>query len=153
MSEKKLFPSVAWFQRLADRMAEDGERYRVLGACDCCMVVKVEQPNNPRLFELQFKSYEVESIRELDSLEEASSEHFVVEAPLRVWEEMIENIESRGVADLEHTLNYLTFPDDPMVVGGPDQLMVDAFYRFNQTLQLFFNGAASGGNLTAVGQN
>jgi hypothetical protein len=29
-----------------------------------------------------------------------------------------------------------------MVVDGPDQLQIDAFFRYNQTLQLFFNGAA-----------
>jgi hypothetical protein len=29
-----------------------------------------------------------------------------------------------------------------MVVDGPDQLHIDAFYRYNQSLQLFFNGAA-----------
>jgi hypothetical protein len=29
-----------------------------------------------------------------------------------------------------------------MRVTGPDQLEVDAFYRYNQSLQRFFNGAA-----------
>ena len=33
-------------------------------------------------------------------------------------------------------------PRDPMVVDGPDQLETDAFYRYNQSLQQFFNGAA-----------
>ncbi len=43
---------------------------------------------------------------------------------------MLENIRARGgAADLEHTLNYLTFPDDPMRVSGPDQLDTDASYR------------------------
>jgi len=142
MSAFTSFPSVAWFEMLAGRMTEESELYRDLGACDCCMVVKVEQPDSTRLIEVQFKGYEVESIRELDTIDDASSDHFVVEAPLKVWQEMIENIEKRGKPDLEHTLNYLTFPDDPMVVDGPDQLMVDAFYRYNQSLQQFFNGAA-----------
>ncbi len=30
-----------------------------------------------------------------------------------------------------------------MRVTGPDQLEVDAFYRYNETLQRFFNGAAA----------
>ena len=143
MSRKISFPSVAWFELLVERMVEEGERYRDLGACDCCMVVEVEQPDGNCLVEIQFAGYEVRSVRELDSIDDASSEHFVVKAPLQVWEEMIRNIESRGEPDLEHTLNYLTFPDDPMFVDGPDQLMVDAFYRYNQSLQLFFNGAAA----------
>ncbi len=41
------------------------------------------------------------------------------------------------------TLNYLTFPDDPLRVTGPNQLEVDAFYRYNESLQRFFNGAAN----------
>ena len=44
---------------------------------------------------------------------------------------------------MEHTLNYLTFPDGPMVVSGPDQLQADAFFRYNESLQRFFNGAAA----------
>ena len=142
MSENNSFPSVAWFEKLAGQMAQEGEHYRDLGACDCCMVVKAEQDQTTSLIEVNFKGYEVESIRELESLGEARPEHFVVEAQLEVWKEMIENIENRGEPDLEHTLNYLTFPDDPMVVDGPDKLMIDAFYRYNQSLQLFFNGAA-----------
>ena len=55
---------------------------------------------------------------------------------------MSENIRANRGPDLEHTLNYLTFPDDPMRVAGPDQLQVDAFFRYNQSLQRFFNGAA-----------
>ena len=37
---------------------------------------------------------------------------------------------------------YLTLPDVPLRVSGPDQLETDAFYRYNQTLQRFFDGAA-----------
>ncbi len=106
-------------------------------------MVKVARTDESRLIEVQFKDYLVESVRELQKIEDARPEHFVVEAPLNVWREMIDNITSRGEPDLEHTLNYLSFPDDPMVVDGPDQLMVDAFFRYNQSLQLFFNGAAT----------
>ena len=56
--------------------------------------------------------------------------------------DMIENIRVNNGPDLEHTLNFLTFPDDPMQVGGPDQLDVDAFYRFNESLQRFVNASA-----------
>ncbi len=81
-------------------------------------------------------------MRELDSIEDADPDHFTITAKLEVWQEMIDNIIGNGRPDLEHTLNFLTFPDDPMVVDGPDQLQIDAFFRYNQSLQLFFNGAA-----------
>ncbi len=143
MKETTSFPSVEWFERLGDHMVDQSDQYRHLGACDCCMVVKVVRTDESRLIEVQFKDYLVESVRELQKIADARPEHFVVEAPLNVWREMIDNIRSRGEPDLEHTLNYLSFPDDPMVVDGPDQLMVDAFFRYNQSLQLFFNGAAA----------
>lgn len=143
MSDTTSFPSVAWFEQLAERMVEQNDQYRELGACDCCMVVKADEPEKSRLVEIKFHGYGVESIRELEKLDDASPEHFVVQGPMTVWKEMIDNISSRGEPDLEHTLNYLTFPDDPLFVDGPDQLMVDAFYRYNQSLQKFFNGAAS----------
>ncbi len=143
MKETTSFPSVEWFEMLGHYMVAQSDRYHDLGACDCCMVVKVVQIDEPRLIEVQFKDYVVESVRELPKIEDARPEHFVVEAPLSVWREMIDNIRSQGQPDLEHTLNYLSFPDDPMVVHGPDQLMVDAFFRYNQSLQLFFNGAVA----------
>ncbi len=136
------FPSQEWFEALAARMRADVERFHKLGPMDCTMVVKVECPEETDLLEVTFESFEVRLIRRLESLEAADPEHFVIEAPLAAWREMIENIRTKGKPDLEHTLNYLTFPDDPRRVSGPDQLQIDAFYRYNQSLQNFFNGAA-----------
>ena len=89
------------------------------------------------------EAYAVTSVRVLESLDSAQPDHFVIEAPIEIWQEMIDNIRKNGAPDLQHTLNYLTFPDDPMVVSGPDQLRTDAFYRYNESLQRFFNGASS----------
>jgi hypothetical protein len=94
------------------------------------------------LFEVCFQGFGVKSVRQIERIEEAPASHFVIEGPLAVWREMIENIHRHRAADLEHTLNYLTLPDDPLRVGGPDQLETDAFYRYNQTLQRFFDAAA-----------
>ncbi len=66
----------------------------------------------------------------------------MIEVPLAAWREMIENIRVHDGSNLEHTLNYLTDPDDPMEVTGPDQLQIDAFYRYNQSLQRFLNVSA-----------
>ena len=137
------FPSVAWFERLAEIMAARETDFRELGEIDCAMVVKVDaEGGGSKLVEVVFEAFAVKSIRELKSLDEARPEHFVLEAPAGVWREMLENIRDNGAPDLEHTLNYLTFPDVPMAVSGPDQLETDIFYRYNQTLQRFFNGAA-----------
>ena len=142
MPEELTFPSEDWFARLATFMSADESSFRRLGPIDCTMVVKVDRADEPALFEVTFEAFEVKSIRRLERIEDSSQEHFVIEATFETWREMIENIHAHGEPDLAHTLNYLTFPDDPMVLGGPDQLQIDAFYRYNQSLQQFFNGAA-----------
>ncbi len=129
-------------------MLENGDEFRRLGPVDCTMVVKVDEVGvdeveRSRIFEVVFGAYAVESIRSLESLDAAKPDHFVIEASLETWREMLDNIRANGGPDLEHTLNFLTFPDDPMVVSGPDQLRIDAFYRYNESLQRFFNGSKS----------
>jgi hypothetical protein len=143
MPESVAFPSVDWFVALAAEMSEQTDAFRQFGPIDCSMVVKVDWPGGSELIEVSFESFEVKSIRRLVRLDRATPDHFVIEAPLPAWREMIENIRENGVPDLQHTLNYLTFPDDPMQVSGPDQLQIDTFYRYNQSLQQFFNGASS----------
>jgi len=142
MPKTTLFPSTQWFEALAQRMAHEEAAYRELGSIDCTMVVKVEASQGPDLYELAFEGFKARSVRRLARLEDAAPEHFVIEASLATWREMIDNIRANAGPDLTHTLNYLTFPDEPMRVTGPDQLEVDAFYRYNQSLQRFFNGAA-----------
>src|SRR5262245_2413498 len=137
MSTSPSFASTQWFEALAARMSADAAKYRQLGPIECTMIVKVDAPDRTELYEVVFESYGVKSVRRLESLDDGVPGHFVLEAPLSVWREMIENIQANGAADLRHTLNYLTFPDDPMRVSGPDQLETDAFYRYNESLQRF----------------
>ncbi|MEW6268494.1 MAG: hypothetical protein AB1689_04260 [Thermodesulfobacteriota bacterium] len=138
-----IFPSTEWFEALARRMEDDEAAYRALGSTDCTMVVRVDVPDGPDLYEVVFEGFRARSVRRLARIEDAAPEHFVLTASLDTWREMIDNIRAHAGPDLEHTLNYLTFPDYPMRVTGPDQLEVDAFYRYNQTLQRFFTGAAA----------
>jgi hypothetical protein len=143
MAQTTIFPSTLWFEMLAHRMRQDEASYRVLGPIECTMVVKVDAARGSDLYEIVFEGFDVRSVRRLARLEEAAPDHFVLEASLETWRDMIENIRANAGPDLMHTLNYLTFPDVPMRVTGPDQLEIDAFYRYNQSLQRFFNGAAA----------
>lgn len=143
MTTATLFPSTSWFEALAQRMREQEAAYRELGSVECTMVVKIDAPSGSLLYELVFDGFAARSVRKLAKLDQARPGHFVLEASLETWREMIDNIRANAGPDLTHTLNYLTFPDDPMRVSGPDQLEVDAFYRYNESLQRFFNGAAA----------
>lgn len=143
MSNPIQFPSRKWFEALGDRMLENLNEFRRFGPVDCTMLVKVDGAVKAALVEIVFEGYAVKSVRALSSLDDAEPGYFMLEAPIEVWREMLDNIAANGSPDLEHTLNFLTFPDDPMLVSGPDQLEIDAFYRYNESLQRFFNGASS----------
>ncbi len=143
MSGTLSFPSQAWFECMAEQMRGDEPRFRALGPVDCAMIVNVDlEGGRSTLHEVIFRGFGVHSVRELDRLEQAPDSHFVIAGPLEAWRDMLDNIHARNGADLEHTLNTLTLADDPLRVSGPDQLETDAFYRYNETLQRFFDGAA-----------
>jgi hypothetical protein len=142
MAKSNDYFSEQWFTALAGNMHGRRASFEALGCVECTMVLVSTNSPERKLIELRFRAYGVESVRRLARLEDADPDHFTLTATAQTWREMFDNIVSNGQPDLEHTLNFLTFPDDPMVVDGPDQLHIDAFYRYNQSLQLFFNGAA-----------
>lgn len=137
------FPSVEWFQSLQGLSLKDVEQFKRLGFCDCTVGIKVE-PEGGREeaqgFVLTFDGYTCSDIRESARPEEESD--FTLAASHDVWQEMIQNIRENGEADLQHTLNYLALPGVTLRVVAQDQLKEDLFYRYNQTLQQFFNQAA-----------
>jgi hypothetical protein len=49
---------------------------------------------------------------------------------------MIKNIQTNNGPDLQHTLNYLALPDDPIYIAAPDFLSRDLFARYGQTYPL-----------------
>ena len=138
------FPSTAWFRALAERMAAQPQKYRNLGSMDLTLLPRIVFPDgHAELYGLAFEGHRCRSVDRLPDVGAVRTRHpVVIEGEYAAWREMIENIRANAGPDLTHSLNYLTFPDYPMRVTGPDQLEVDAFYRYNQSLQRFFNGAA-----------
>jgi hypothetical protein len=136
------FPSSEWFVTLKQRMEHDPDRYRRLGTVDVVLVTKIDTGGGSELYEIGFRGYRCTDVRRLRSLAEAAPGAVVLEGSLATWREMIEAIESNGKADLPHTLNTLTLADVPMRVTAANQLDVDRFYRYQETLQEFFDEAA-----------
>ena len=136
------FPSEAWFQELQERAAAKPDRFKRLGFVEANVGIKVESGNGapPAGFVLEFNGYDCKKISASQRPEDAAD--FVLVGPYTAWKEMIENIREHGEADLQHTLNVLTMPGVPLKLEASDQLKADLFYRYNQTLQEFFNGAA-----------
>ena len=146
MSE--LFPSAEWFRALADRMAAQPEKYRKLGVMNLTLAPRISFPDGREmLFSLEFDGNRCRAVRRVDGPATLGGRHAVIlEGDYGAWREMIENIRVNGQADLQHTLNYLTLPDWPLRLVAVDedvgQLDVDRFYRYNETLQEFFDEAA-----------
>jgi hypothetical protein len=67
---------------------------------------------------------------------------FWMEQPYDAWKDMLENIKKNGAADLSHTLNTIDLSMPEGLARSQDGYRRDAFYRFNQSIQDFFNASA-----------
>lgn len=137
------FPSSQWFEALQEQAAGKPERFKKLGFIDANVGILVNSDNGgaPEGFVLEFSGYGCKKVTASEDPKDTAD--FVLVGPHSAWKEMIENIKSNGEADLGHTLNVLTLPGVPLKVEAKDQLKEDLFFRFNQTLQEFFNGSAA----------
>ena len=129
------FPSVEFFQALQQRTKDEAAAFEKLGYCDTTFGVRV----GSQLFRVAFEIYECVDVGEGG---EVGDLDFVISAPLDVWREMLESIQTNGVADAAHTLNTLTHVGDVMKVEYEDPEGHDRFYRFMATIQAFFDEAS-----------
>jgi hypothetical protein len=137
------FPSLEWFQELARLMNENEADFKRLGYADVVWAVEVQpmiadQPSC--CFRFVFEEYGCILVQEL-AQSDTGEVAFTMQATYDTWKEMIQNIQANNGPDLQHTLNYLALPDDPLYIAAPDFLSRDLFARYGQTYQLFFNGA------------
>ena len=130
------FPSVDWFNAIKDIVNKDPD-FRALGTIDCIIGVKV----GSKIFELTFDAFECTTVREA-SENDLRDMDFWLEQPNDKWVEMIENIKKNGKSDLSHTLNTIDLSMPEGLARAHDGYRRDAFYRFNQSIQDYFNAAA-----------
>lgn len=138
-----LFPSLAWFEELARLMNANEAAFKRLGYADVTWAVAIQdmpdkQP--PLLFRMVFEEYECTRVEELSGDIDGEAA-FTMQATYETWQDMVKNIQANHGPDLEHSLNYLALPDDPLYIAAPDFLSRDMFARYGQTYQLFFNAA------------
>ena len=135
---KATFPSIEWFNAVRD-IINDDDGYKHIGTCDAVVGVKV--PDAKKFFLLTFEAFEVLEAQEVSEAEAEASD-FWLEMPDARWREMIENIRENGKADLHHTLNTIDLEDPEGFARSHDGYRRDAFYRFNQSFQHFFDTSA-----------
>jgi hypothetical protein len=130
------FPSVEWFQQAAD-LLNKSDSFKRLGTCDTEMGVQV----GDRYFEIDFEAFEVAAVKEADAARMEELDFYLVQSP-EAWKAMLDDIKANGHATHEFTLNSLDLRSDQEFAIGKDYNRRDAFYRFNQTLQDYFDMSA-----------
>ena len=135
-----IFPSVDWFDEVRNVFNAD-DRYRGAGGgyCNCIAGFKIAE----RVFVLTFDGVECSAAVEGDdaSLDEGD---FYLDMPDDEWRDMVANIAANGAADLHHTLNTLDLGREDGLATSKhgDQVREDLFFRYNQTLQFFFDASS-----------
>ncbi len=134
------FPSVEFFQELANRMQTNAAGFEKLGFCDTTMGVKVDGDGS-HLYGMTFEVFDCIDVRELSSPSDLELD-FTLEAPLSLWKEMFESIKKTGQPEPAYTLNSLSHVGDRMKVVYDDPEGHDKFYRFMATIQAFVDQAS-----------
>jgi hypothetical protein len=130
------FPSVEWFNAIKDIVNAD-PAFRQLGTVDAVIGIKVEH----KIYELTFEAFECTGVREVGE-NDLRDMDFWLEQSYDQWKDMLTNIKQHGAADLSHTLNTIDLNIPEGFARSHDGYRRDAFYRFNQSIQDFFNASA-----------
>lgn len=131
------FPSLEWFQTIQQVVNDDPE-FRRLGSVDAKVGMKIEEA----IFLLQFRAFRCESVQ-AGTDDDLFEVDFYIELSAEQWQEMLENIKQHGSADHKHTLNSLDLSTGGIANNATgDQYKLDLFFRYNESLQYFFDRSA-----------
>ena len=139
------FPSVEWFEEVRKLVNAD-DAYRRLGTVD----TKVGIKSGDTLLEVTFEAFECTGVREIEESDLLDVDFWLEQSP-EAWQEMIEDIKANGGAGLGQTLNTIDLNITEGFARSHDGYRRDAFYRFNQSLQHFFDTSAKIDTEFAVG--
>ena len=133
------FPSFAFFQALQNAMQQEAARFRRLGFIDTTFGIHITTPNGQNwCYLLAFEVFECREVAEVQDLDLTAID-FVVTGDLAAWTEMLQNIRQHHGADVTHSLNTLTHFGERMTVVYDDPDNRDKFFRFQESIQEFFN--------------
>lgn len=135
------FPSVKWFDSVR-RVFNSDESYRGGGGGQCHCSTGIEVGSKQR-FLLTFAGFECTDAVEVGADGFAHAD-FYLTMPKSDWRAMLEDIRTNDGATLHFTLNTLDLDrsDGLATSVHGDQMREDLFFRYNQTLQYFFDASA-----------
>lgn len=139
------FPSQDFFRALAAAMTREHERFRKLGFFDVTIGIRV-QPDDAaapdQLFVLAFEVFECTLAEAVPNFTPFRVD-FVLEGKASAWRAMFENIRRNGGADVAHSINTLTHFGEQLTLRYDDPDGHDKLYRFAESVQEFFDLAAT----------
>ncbi len=131
------FPSLAWFEALQNLVNEDAG-YRQFGTVDADMGVKVGED----VYVVTFEAFQCKQVRAGNEYDLINVDFFI-EMESDSWRMMLENIKANGGAEAGQTLVSLDMIHEISNNATGDQLRADLFFRYNQSLQHFFDLSAN----------
>lgn len=137
------FPSREYFAALAGLMNANRARQEQLGYIDCAAVFSVTDGDTAHHYRVTFEEFSAIAVDEVTA-EEAAAADFALRGSLATWRTMLESIAAgAGRPALEQTLNYLSHLGTPLKLVAADPLKADLYFRYNQSLQEFFNASCA----------
>jgi hypothetical protein len=132
------FPSVEWFQALADIANEDDD-LKKFGTLDASVAFKVGEQH----YSVTFDILQARDVHESNA-EEAVDADFVIELSSDKWQQMIADIRAYGRAGRDWTLNTLDILDAEPIHKNlrQDGFAADKFHRYGPTLQRFIDNSS-----------
>ena len=134
------FPSQNWFEKVRNVYNGDSSLHSGGGgACHTRAGFSIGEEH----YLIEFDGLECAEVKVVD-LADLEDSDFVIRMPLALWTAMIDNIQTHGKANLEHTLNSLDLSEAEGIAYSPvdDQYRQDLFYRYNQNFQDFFDASS-----------
>ncbi len=139
------FPSVQWFEEI-QKLVNADDAYKRLGTFDSKVGIKA----GDSLIEVTFEAFECAGVREIEEADLHDVDFWLEQSP-EAWQEILEYIKKNGAAGLGQTLNTIDLKIPEGFARSHDGYRRDAFYRFNQSLQHFFDTSAKIDTEFAVG--
>ena len=140
-----VFPSEEFFRALAAAMRANEDRFRHLGFFDVTIGIRVQPDRGDggeHLFVLAFEVFECTLAEAVPNFTPFRVD-FVLEGKQSAWREMFDNIRANGGADVAHSINTLTHFGERLTLRYDDPDGHDKLYRFAESVQQFFDLAAT----------
>ena len=142
--------TIELFDALARRMNARPEHFEALGDIDLDLVCVMRFDIGAFSVRLSFEGIGCAGVGLCEPGDERTADCWL-EGPLEAWVAMFDDVRAHGGATGMYTLNSLTLLGDRIALHGGDPMGVDRFHRFNQSVQEFFDGAATLDAAPAVG--